>query len=319
MTRTRLTLLLLLTLGWLSAQPTNDGVLARAKLASKVIHIGDQIFLDVDISAPPGTEVVGMDPALINELPGLEVVDGSKLSVVAKNPELLLQQRFLITSFDTGYVAVPPLPVVFSRDGGATDTTYTNDLLLRVMGILVDDDAELMPIKPIIEEPMNWLDLWPVYALLLGGLFSYGIYYYIDRQKAPPPPPPPPPPADFVALRSLAGLEEKKLWQQGQTKPYYSELTDILRRYLNGRFGIRAQEMTTRRITDELGQRRELDAERRKELSELLQLSDLVKFAKATPAEELHPRSLERVRAFVIATGKVTPAPSVSPESESSS
>ena len=107
----------------------------------------------------------------------------------------------------------------------------------------------------------------------------------------------------------------KKLWQDGRTKAYYSELTRILRGYLEGRFGISALEMTTRQITDELGRRDELDREGRQELGQLLQLSDLVKFAKATPAEELHVSGMRRVREFVNETGQPVIAP-VAPQNE---
>jgi hypothetical protein len=131
------------------------------------------------------------------------------------------------------------------------------------------------------------------------------------------PPPPPPPPAYVVALGALDQLESKQLWQNEQTKAYYSELTRILREYLEGRFDVQALEMTTRQITTKLGQRTDFDQGLAKELGKLLQLSDLVKFAQARPAVELHPEGLLRVRTFVATTGQVaeveSPALSTSP------
>ncbi|TXF87733.1 hypothetical protein FUA23_17520 [Neolewinella aurantiaca] len=308
-----LLLLIFLATGLAAQQSTNEQVLARAELGRKTIELGDQIWLTVNISAPPGTDVTGMAPDYIDGLEGLETIDAKELNVVAENPELLLQQRFLITSFDTGYIAVPPLPFVFKAADGRLDTAYTNDLLLTVNALPVGDDEEIMPIKPIIEEPLNLLDFWWLFLLLIVAGLGYILYTIQKRRKADAPPPPPPPPAYLVALDALKELEGKELWQQSQTKEYYSELTHILREYLEGRFNVQALEMTTRQITDKLSKRNDFDKGRAKELSNLLQISDLVKFAKARPAVELHAESLDRVRAFVKETG-IEPEPAPEPE-----
>lgn len=309
-TRTLLPIVLLWISGTIFSQaPTNRTVNARAELASKTITIGDQIYLDVYISAPPSTDVYAMDAAAVDGLPGVEVIDAEDLRQMATEPELLFEQRFLITSFDTGYVSIPAQPIFFNGADGVADTAYTNDLLLTVKGAIVSPEDDIMPIKPIIEEPRNWLDYWPLYLILFIVAIGLGVREYLRRKTAEAPPPPPPPPADQRALLALDALEQRQLWQQGQTKEYYSELTRILRSYLEDRFEVPALEMTTRQITTELGRREELDAEGRKELSELLQLSDLVKFAKAEPAEEFHLTGMRRVREFVKHTGNVLQSP----------
>ncbi|NJC27059.1 hypothetical protein [Neolewinella antarctica] len=285
-------------------QSTNERVLARAELASKDIEIGDQIFLKVNLSAPPGTEIGALEPTYLNTLTGIELVEGKALNVVAETPERLLEQRFLITSFDTGYIAIAPLPYVYQLADGTRDTTYTNDLLLHVSAYPVTDDSELQPIKPIIEEPRNWLDFWPLYLIILLGAAGYAAYVIAKNRKRIAPPPPPPPPADLQALNALKELDGKQLWQKDETKTYYTELTDILRTYLQDQFGIQAREMTSRQTAAALKKSVGMKPNLLTELSELLQLSDLVKFAQATPAEELHPRSLERVRKFVRATAE---------------
>lgn len=329
-----LIILFLISTPLFAQQVTNEQVLARAELATKEITIGDQIWMQVNISAPPGTDVSGLQSGYLNTLPGLEALQEKELNVTAQTPELLLQQRFLITSFDTGYIAIPPLPYVFQAANGRLDTAYTNDLLLRVKSFPVDEDNELRPIKPIIEEPLNWLDFWPLYLLLVVGGIGYATWLYLKRQKREAPPPPPPPPPHIIALNALDQLEGKKLWQNEETKAYYSELTRILREYLEGRFDLQALEMTTRQITTRLAQRSDFDQVKARELSNLLQLSDLVKFAKARPAAELHPESLIRVRTFVKDTGidpvdnegdelavtspalSTSPAPAAAPEQE---
>ncbi len=293
----RLFLLVILTVpGWPAAaqQSTNRTVNARAELARKEITIGDQIYLTINISAPPGTTVFPISAEVVDGLPGAEVIRDGALETLAEAPELLLEQRILITSFDTGYVTIPRLPVYFDNPAGQRDTAYTDDLMLTVQGAVVSAEDDIMPIKPILEEPRNLLDYWWIFALLAVGAIVLGYREYLRRRDAVAPAPPPPPAPHETALRQLDELEQRQLWQAGHTDKFYVVLTDILRTYLQDRFRIPAREMTTRQITTAL--------DHPGELSELLQLSDLVKFAKATPAEELHPRNLERVREFVVET-----------------
>ena len=295
-----------------SAQiPTNTTVNARVELARKTIVIGDQIYLDVNISAPPGTEVFAIPTAAVNDLPGAEVIEDEGLRTAAETPELLLEQRFLITSFDTGYVAIPALPIYFTDGNGRADTAYTNDLLLTVNGAVVSAEDDILPIKPIIEEGRNWTDYWWVYLILLLVAIGFGVREYRARLTRTAPAPPPPPPAHVRALTALDALDKEALWQRGETDAYYVRLTRILRTYLEERFDVRALEMTSTQLKRALSARSELNAEQRSELGELLQLSDLVKFARATPAEELHPRGMVRVRDFVTETA---PPPAVSTE-----
>lgn len=298
-------------------QSTNARVNARAELSRTDITIGDQIWLEVNLSVPPNNEVTPPPTGFIDGLPGVESIEEGGLNTIAETPELLLQQRMLITSFDSGYISIPPLPYAYRRPDGTQDTAFTNDLVLQVRTLPIGEDDELRPIKPIIEEPLNLYDLWPLFLLLVVGAISFITYRKFKASKRVVPPPPPPP-ADLKALNALRALEAQELWQRNETKQYYSELTRIFREYLTARFGVSAMEMTSRQINKELSVKTSLSADQLSEIKQLLQLSDLVKFAQATPVAELHVAGLERVRSFVRATGpeaEVAAAPAIiSPE-----
>lgn len=290
--------------GLTAQQSTNRTVNARADLARKEITIGDQLYLNVNISAPPGTKVYAIATAAIDELPAAEVISDEGLRTLAEAPELLLEQRFLITSFDTGYVAIPPIAIYFEDAAGLADTAYTNDLLLTVNGAVVSAEDDILPIKPIIEEGRNWTDYWWLYLIVALAVAGFALRKYSRRYLSAPVPTEsgPLPPAHVRALAELDRLEEQALWQKGETDAYYVELTRILRTYLEQRFDLRAMEMTSTQLIRALQNRRDMTGAQRGELAELLRLSDLVKFARAAPAEELHPRGMERVREFVIET-----------------
>ena len=125
--------------------------------------------------------------------------------------------------------------------------------------------------------------------------------------------PAPPAPPHVEAIRALEGLHNQKLWQNNKHKAYYSGLTDILRRYLAGRYGIGALEMTSDEIIDAV---RPLDLPRKSamELTALLREADLVKFAKATPEAARNEEAYQWAYYFVEETKPVEEQPSAEAE-----
>lgn len=103
------------------------------------------------------------------------------------------------------------------------------------------------------------------------------------------------------------------MWQNNKHKAYYSGLTDILRRYLAGRYGIGALEMTSDEIIDAV---RPLDLPRKSamELTALLREADLVKFAKATPEAARNEEAYQWAYYFVEETKPVEEQPSAEAE-----
>ena len=85
--------------------------------------------------------------------------------------------------------------------------------------------------------------------------------------------------------RPLEALHNQKLWQNNRHKQYYSGITDILRTYIAARWGIGAMEMTSDEIIAAL-QPVELPDKARMDLTAILRVADLVKFAKAAPEAE---------------------------------
>lgn len=111
---------------------------------------------------------------------------------------------------------------------------------------------------------------------------------------------PPEPPFDR-AVRELALLKEKDLLGKGKIKQFYIELSDILRRYIEGRYEIAAVEATTYELKRVL-RHPELPSEKTQEILTFLGRADLVKFAKFTPTPEFPENDYEFVRGFIIAT-----------------
>ncbi len=277
-----------------------QSAVARTSLSSKTIQIGDQLNLSIQLSAPTGTDIGEIDFSRAFADNPAELVRLQPMQTVAEKPELLTQQVLTLQLFDTGYVFTPAFYIPIRYPDGSADTLQTESLLITVTGIPVEEDVELMPIKPIIKEPLRWTDFWPLYLATLALLLAYAGFSYWRKTKTPPPPVPiEKRPAHLLALEQLDALVAKNLWQSGQIPSYYTELSYILRAYLEARFDIPAMESTSRQIIKALAEKQRIDETQTQELSQLLQLSDLVKFAKAQPGENIHEQSVRRVRTFI--------------------
>ncbi len=115
-------------------------------------------------------------------------------------------------------------------------------------------------------------------------------------------------PPHVEAIRRLEALRNQKLPQNGKHKQYYSGITDILRAYLDRRFGIGAMEMTSSEILEAVETSRaagEIDDKRYGDLEELLQTADLVKFAKWVPDEAEEDKAYYDAYYFVEETKSV--------------
>ena len=183
----------------------------------------------------------------------------------------------------------------------------TNQALIKVTfkdyALTVVDSTGLAPIKNIVREPLTVQDLLPYLLGIIGLiLIGYLIYRYMQNKKRGEEEPvqkevviiPP----DVMALTALKELRQKELWQKGAIKQYQSELSHIIREYLEGRYHINALESTTRQIIISINDKSFTSRDQEK-LRRILQISDLVKFAKAKPEINIHEEFMNDALEFV--------------------
>jgi len=264
-----------------------------AELDTQLIRIGEQtrLKLSVNYRVDKGEQVHITWPAITGDtLTGhIEVVEDSGVDTVVNgnDPYRFQQLRQLrITSFDSGYWAIPPFRFVVNGD-----TLETKPLLLGVETVEVDTAQAFRDIKEIYELPFSWVDWfgehWPWFAGGLGlAVAVLLLLLYLRRPKKAAVVEAPPKPLHERMLEALGEIERRKLWQQGQVKQYQSEVTDLLRTYVEERYGVPALERTTDDLVAEL-RLSAMGSEPRELLGNLLRLADMVKFAKYTalPAE----------------------------------
>lgn len=153
-----------------------------------------------------------------------------------------------------------------------------------------DSTLAIMPIKGIIIEHKNISDYIPFFIGLLLLLAIIGLVWYLKNRKTVEIEQEviiPERPAHELALEALDALKAKGLWEKGDFKTYQSELTHIIRTYLGKRYKINALGNTTEEILTEL-KKTDFNNNLRSSVARILQMADLIKFAKAKANEEIH-------------------------------
>jgi hypothetical protein len=283
--------------GKASAQRT----LIDVKIDSAAIMLGEQTLLHLTVTTDKDRNVLVMIPG-DTLMRGVEVLAVSKPdSAIIENNRLLIKQDLLITSFDSSLYLLPPIAVV---DG--EDTIYSNQVALKVSTLPVNTEApdEFFDIKNIWSPRFVLADYYPLIFGVLIALFLICVAGYVARRirnhkpiiplKKDEPALPP----HEQAIRELDWIKQQKLWQQGRSKEYYTQVTETLRKYVANRFGINAMEMTSAEILTII--RRENEAESVYEnLKQILLLADFVKFAKMNPLPDENDLSMMNAYLFV--------------------
>ncbi len=289
------TVILLLS-AWMTAgaQPT-----ATAILRPDRIEAGDTSSLWVFVSG------VGPQPGEVDFVSWASLIPSA--NILTRKSEWRRSgaqwvSRYTLILFDSATLELPPLAINLS----AGTPLNTNPLKLRVLPVAGDAEIENMEaVRDISREPESWTDYlpWGAGALLLLLLTIWMIRRVNRRPKQVPiaePISPQPLVSPYEhALKLLDDLKRRKPWKHGEAKEYYAELSLILREYLENRYRIPAQESTTAEVSGMLqsaGFPNQLVAV----AIELLSRTDLVKYAKSTPAESIHEKSLEDARILIV-------------------
>ncbi len=294
-----LAILALMPCGVAFAQPE-----IKTQIDARQIVVGDQLRLFIEAKADKDEKLVWATiPDTFNSL---EVVEKGKIDTSTQNGTTIYKQRLLITGWDSGMFVIPSFTFTSVPNGGNPYTIGSDSFTIMVQTVPVDTTKPFKPIVDIMEVKTTWRDyIW----YILGGLLALGliafIIYYFRKNKGMKPPPAQPvqhiETPNEKALRLLLELEQKQLWQRDQVKQYYTELTDILRTYIEERFKTPAMELTTDELL--LVAKRHRDMLKHYEaLAMILQTADMAKFAKAQPLPQEHTDAFDHTRQFVMAT-----------------
>ncbi|MGC4056778.1 MAG: DUF4381 family protein [Chitinophagaceae bacterium] len=281
-------------------------ITVAAKTDAQQIVVGDQLRYFITVQTQKGNAVIW--PKIADTFNSLEIVEKSKIDTGTDGNNVTYKQRLLITGFDSGSFAIPRL--IFSVKG-TTDTFFTDSFRIAVNTVPVDTTKPFKEIKGLEEVQTSWRDyIWMIVGILITVIIIVLVTLYFARRKKPAKPVIPAKTETFSerALRLLAELDARQLWQQDKPKEYYTELSDIVRQYIEARFQTNAMELTTDELLQKARKHREMTSFI-KSLKPLLHAADMAKFAKAHPLPEEHIEALELARNFVRVSAPKEPKP----------
>jgi hypothetical protein len=276
-----------------------------ARTSSDTFPLGS--WIDVHVEGKSDAAIDSIAPIVKDSIGSFEIV-----TVERKGTEF--QWLIRLTTIDSGKVFLLPVEFGYKVKGDTnTHKAFTNSLLLNITGVSIDSQGEIKDIKLPMSAPWLFEDFLPyLIALIVLAALAGGYYYYRRKMKQkkdiladvkviiPP---------HREAMTALRVLEEKKLWQQGLVKEYYSEITEIIRRFFERRWNIIALEMTTDEILLQIKHVPEALIVW-KEMGSFFLTADLVKFAKYQPEPAEHEQEMhsayEIVRSMVPKTSTET-------------
>lgn len=255
-----------------------------SKVDTTQIRIGEQINYKINVETDSSALVVFPEGQTF--LP-LEAVEASNIDTTKNNAKILLSRIYKLTQFDSGVYTIPRQKIIIGDK-----PFFTDSLKVMVNPIEVDTTKQgLYDIKPIIEVDKTGGNWWKylLITLLLIGLVAFLLYWFIWRKK--------PlteeeeiallPPYDRAKI-AIRKLDQSQFLLKSEIKKYYSELTLIIRKYLDEKVYDRAMESTTDELILRLqllkdGNQIPLKKNTINNLQSILKRADLVKFAKSKP------------------------------------
>lgn len=272
-----------------------------ASVDSASFTIGDHVRMLIEVD-PKAEEVQVQWPSFQGQLEGLEWLDTGKIDTVNGAGGRLFRRELHFTAFDSGTYTIPAFPFQFHYPSKESEILYSDSFLLTVHTIDVDTTQPFKPIYDILPVESSIWDYWPLILVILIVLAcfyaAYIIYKRRKKKKLAQDAPVSPEQAHEKALRLLQQLKKKNLWQSGQVKEYYAELSMILRGYLEDRFSVNALELTT----DDLLRLAKKDNRLRPirpELKHVLGVADLAKYAKAQPLPSEQTAAIDTAVAII--------------------
>jgi hypothetical protein len=275
------------------------------KMDSTRFLIGDWITTHLKIQIPVGQQIVL--PDIYNTWSDFEILDISEIDTIVENEQVNFSYSITFSKYDTGFFPLPPLVFNTIIDNNIIDSFLTAPMLIEILGVAIDTaNVEPKPIKEIIPEKITlkeiisrffWIPLLVLLIILLIWLYkkwnSKELKVVEEKKEKIPP--------HIIALEHLADLHSKKLWQKGEIKPYYIDLSDIVRTYIENRFNSPALESTSDEIISNL-QRKTIPKKLIDDLSFMLKTADLAKFAKFNPLSDENEKCYEIAKEFIIQT-----------------
>jgi len=266
------------------------------KFGKDTIMIGERTSLRLDIISQKGVSLkyFPLKDSLNKEI---EILDSTRIRA---NDSISLE--LTVSSFKPGIYSISGIPLIFNFEN-SSDTIFSPRLFLTVLAPAIDPQSDIKDIKPILNLPFRLREILTELLVITAVLIILSILGFLlyrkfrkkqiqeEIEKSLP--------AHILAYKELDKLKSEKLWENGKTKEFYSRLSDIMRIYLENRFGIQAMELVSSETINSFKNQKLYEDMVVQMLENILVTADLVKFAKANPLILENQKNLDNSYLFV--------------------
>jgi hypothetical protein len=293
--------------------PSAASLEIKAAIAPGELTVGDLATYTITVESPPNLKPV---PPSINHFEGFDLVDQGATNRPPRNGKTVQEFWYRLRADRVGFHTLRGPEIKYqSTDNSAPPAAQpAPEVKVQIRSVLYKDGEpeDIHDIKPIYGAGWPWQKyFWPIAGgLLLAFLMGYLAKRWAEKRRVQASPPETQVSPQELALRELQGLYDKGLLQKGRFREHYFELSEIYRRYLGLRFQIPALDWTSEEITRYLHRNKEIHTTLLAQAKRLLQITDLIKFAKAPIEETTAVDHMKAIRDFIKATGpKAVPKP----------
>jgi len=286
------------------------------RAAPRALSVGEKLTLTLEVEAADGVDIRMPRPA--SPLGPFEVRQTHTPPDVPEDGVRRWTHRYILDTFASGELEIPSLQVGYTdRRSQAPQAEQpiegelsSDPLFVTVSSVLTGDeqDADYRDIKEAVDVPIarDWPAYWPLAAagVVIVSVAALLVVWLARRRKVRTAPQRIIP-AHVWALSQLDLLAREELIEQGQFHAFYFRLSDIVRQYIERRFGIMAPERTTEEFLREARRDSSLSDEHKELLGGFLRAADMVKFALHEPSIDESRTAFDAARGFVEQT---TPA-----------
>lgn len=304
---------ILLTVASTALLSMTAGIGIKASLETPVVEMGSLVNLKVQFIEPVDSQSQMI--RMKDEWPQEVEINGNDSIITTKSIGNGLKEitiDYKLQSFDSGAYVLPPFIQILG-----VDTLTSDPITLKINPVDVSGMEDIHPMASVMKIEGKWYDFLPdwvtdywwiiLIAIALIALIVIAVLIFTKRLKMPFIARKPEEPPYEQAKRLLGILREEHLWEKGRAKDYYSQLTEILRRYIGRRYEINALEATSTQLLQELNKMPDIKNQIPL-VKAVLDTADFVKFAKMQPLPDVNAKSFDAVNEFVDTTRPI-PAP----------
>ena len=259
------------------------------------IRTGQPLVVEFALDRPADLSV--LVPSIKSPLGVWDIRKAESLPATKERPDRVTERLTRVT-FESGEQRVPSLTFTLRSADGTETPLASPELPVSVSSLLTDgyDPSNIRDVKGVVDIPLDARWPWIIgFGVLAGLLGLLGFSWWNGRSAGSAPPEP----VHVRAMRELDALAAQQLPQKGMVLDFYVLLSDTVRRYVEGRFGIKAPEQTTKEFLQAARFHPSIRDDHQRMLAAFLRAADMVKFAAQRPGPAECERGLDAARGFV--------------------